>query len=86
MIDPISTDGAFPYLLVCLLRVSNRILNDFFCSESMESRRPEPKGGFDHSGCLAAATPPGGGVWGQGAKVLRILVPQKYLKLGEGPN
>ena len=30
MIDPISTDGAFPYLLVCLLRVSNRILNDFF--------------------------------------------------------
>ena len=56
------------FCIVCWLRVSNRILKDFFFALNQdESRRPEPKGGFDHSGCLAAASPPGGGVWVWGA-------------------
>ena len=67
--DFCSKNGQKYWYLQCF--VTKVGLSLFFCSESMESRRPEPKGGFDHSGCLAAATPPGGGgplgaVWGQG--------------------
>ena len=88
MIDPISTDGAFPYLFVCLLRVSNRILNDvFFALNQWNQGDLSQKEvliilGASRQRRLREVVAKGP----FGAKVFRILVPQKYLKLGEGSN